>query len=215
MFIVRGYSNDAVRTWELGLSSKNLNSGDVFLIVVPEQFSPISLPGAGAVFQWNGEGCTQDESEWGSEVANMFAEPESYFVHAFNEGQEPDWFWECFPDGHQEYLTVFNSIAPDFKPRLFHVSNATGKMGVDEVMDFTQKDLDCSDVYILDTYTECYVWQGHGSNDAERSSSLEFAESYSKRVGAERQLGELPVSLIIDGSEPVIFTACFPEWHNA
>lgn len=48
------------------------------------------------------------------------------------------------------------------------VSNATGRMKVEEVPAFAQADLADEDVMLLDTYTTVFVWVGAGANAAER-----------------------------------------------
>ncbi|KAJ3215308.1 Coronin-2B [Dinochytrium kinnereticum] len=47
-----------------------------------------------------------------------------------------------------------------FEPRLFACSSGSGMVTVEEVVNFTQEDLDTNIVMLLDTYSHLYVWFG-------------------------------------------------------
>ena len=66
------------------------------------------------------------------------------------EGKEPDEFWQML-GGKTEYSSgnFFQHEIPDYPPRLFHCSNASGKFEVEEIFAFTQEDMDHEDIMIL------------------------------------------------------------------
>jgi Gelsolin repeat len=62
------------------------------------------------------------------------------------------------------------------EPRLFQISNATGKLNVEEIENFDQSDLCADDVMLLDTHTTVYIWIGSGSNETERKEAMAVAQ---------------------------------------
>ena len=55
------------------------------------------------------------------------------------EGHEPSDFWAAL-GGKADYakIDVYDPNRPDFEPRLFQVSNASGKIDVEEICEFAQ-----------------------------------------------------------------------------
>jgi hypothetical protein len=73
------------------------------------------------------------------------------------EGNEPQAFTQFFENWQSSGKTS------TFKPKLFNVSNETGKLVVEEVEGYYQEDLDLEDVMILDALNVIYVWVSTGS----------------------------------------------------
>ena len=59
--------------------------------------------------------------------------------------------------------------------RLFHCSNASGRFRVEEVLDFTQEDLEEDDVMILDAWKELFVWVGESARKEEKQEAIKTA----------------------------------------
>ena len=59
--------------------------------------------------------------------------------------------------------------------RLFHCSNASGRFRVEEVLDFTQQDLEEDDVMILDAWKELFVWVGESARKEEKHEAIKTA----------------------------------------
>jgi hypothetical protein len=95
------------------------------------------------------------------------------------EGEETPEFWDSI-GGQGEYSKVKESmgISPDFEPRLFGVSTATGYIWMEEVPNFGQEDLNNNDCYILDAFSTIYIWIGNGSNKAEKKGVQVRAQKY-------------------------------------
>lgn len=105
----------------------------------------------------------------------MFQRPAA--IETFDEGKESDAFWEAV-GGKGEYSHVKNCdmIPPgDFEPRLFHVSNASGFMWMQEIPQFQQEDMNNEDCYILDGYSTIFVWIGALCVKQEKRGALKRA----------------------------------------
>ena len=81
------------------------------------------------------------------------------------EFSEPDEFWSVL-GGQQAYPRARADEAPPaFAPRLFCCTDASGSFTVDELLDYSQRDLDHSDVFILDCWSAVFVWVGRNANE--------------------------------------------------
>lgn len=71
------------------------------------------------------------------------------------EGQEPAEFWDLL-GGKTPYANDkrLQQEILDVQPRLFECSNKTGRFIVTEITDFTQDDLNPSDMMLLDTWDQ-------------------------------------------------------------
>lgn len=103
------------------------------------------------------------------------------------ESEETDEFWELL-GGKTEYASDPCLSDPDFAPRLFQVSNATGALRVDEIWDFTQEDLIDEDVMLLDTFSTVYVWIGSLAHREEQKEAPKIAAEYVKTATDGRDM---------------------------
>ena len=92
---------------------------------------------------------------------------------------------------------------------LFSCSNATGKLVVEPIFDYSQADLSEDDVYLLDTFTSIFVWIGSEANAAERTGALDAAAGYLEQNG---YAADTPIITSKSGSEPPMFTCHFLGW---
>ncbi|KAI1856481.1 uncharacterized protein JN550_013794 [Neoarthrinium moseri] len=98
--------------------------------------------------------------------------------------------------------------------RLFRLSDASGQLSLDVVKDggsTNKSDLDSNDVFLLDTGSDIWVWQGSGASKAEKAMWIKVAQLYIRRFsnsedGIEAQAA--PVSKVVEGYEsPAFFRA--------
>jgi hypothetical protein len=109
-------------------SASSLNSNDVFIIFTKNNS-----------YLWFGKGSTGDEREAAKSICYTFKkEPTSVF-----ESQEKNDFWNALggkqPYSNDKRLQVQNGGTQ--AARLFEISNATGKINVEEILQFTQVNL--------------------------------------------------------------------------
>lgn len=196
LFHVRGTSPANTRAVQVEEVSAQLNSGDAFILLTP-----------GKMFVWYGTHSSEDERRTAKATAyNMLQDRDMVEVE---EGREPADFWAPL-GGKQKYASFSPSEAPK-PPRLFQCSDAGGAFRVDEIVDFQQDDLDVDDIFVLDCYTEVYVWVGNGANESEKQMASETARKYVESAPDGRD-PQCAITTVAQGSEPLLFTCHFLGW---
>lgn len=175
-----------------------LNSGDAFLLRSPD-----------TVYAWLGKGCNDAEVGAALKIGESLKTSTVFrTVTEVKEGEEPEKFWG-FLGGKDDYASEKVLVEAPRDPRLFQCSNATGKYAVEEIYDFAQDDLDINDVFILDVFSELYVWVGSGANKEEEKESMVMAEKFLEAAGSS---ADTPIVKVRQGSEPPMFTMAFLGW---
>eukprot|EP00794_Sanderia_malayensis_P017326 gene17326-19059_t len=205
LFQIKCKSSLSRRATEVDAIAGSLNSNDVFVLCT----SKIG-------YLWYGKGCSGDERELAKEVAGMVAPRFKDDFTIVMESKEPEMFWDLL-GGKGEYATGGRLMLeePDFPPRLFHCSNATGRFEVDEINNYTQDDLEEDDIMILDTYDQVFVWIGKDSNQKERKDAFTFAKEYVQTDPSGRDINNVGMFVVKQGHEPVMFTGQFELWDAA
>ncbi|NXQ13733.1 VILI protein, partial [Peucedramus taeniatus] len=198
LFQVHGTNEYNTKAFEVPVRASSLNSNDVFV-----------LKTSSCCYLWYGKGCSGDEREMAKTVADIISKMEKPVVA---EGQEPPEFWLAL-GGKSQYasskrLQEENSSVP---PRLFECSNKTGTFLATEIIDFTQDDLEESDVYLLDTWDQVFLWIGKGANESEKEAAAVMAQEYLRSHPSGRDL-DTPIIVVKQGYEPPTFTGWFLAW---
>ncbi|CAN0315830.1 unnamed protein product, partial [Ectocarpus sp. 4 AP-2014] len=155
LFHVKGTQPDNTYGVQVPETASNLNSGDSFVLLTPTD-----------VYLWVGNGCSAEESHAAEEISKVYVSGRT--VTTVEEGSEPEAFWDAL-GGMGEYPKSSEAEEVSQEPRLFQVSNATGKLAVTPVCNFDQSDLCADDVMLLDTVSSVFVWVGPQANETERS----------------------------------------------
>uniref|UniRef100_A0A914DAV3 Gelsolin-like domain-containing protein n=1 Tax=Acrobeloides nanus TaxID=290746 RepID=A0A914DAV3_9BILA len=100
-----------------------------------------------------------------------------------------------------------------FTPKLFQVSNESGKMHVEEIAEFSQEDLDGDDVMMLDVLDQIYVWIGTGANQEERKHAEEAAKKYLATDSIPRPK-KASTKVIKQKEESPDFKKYFKTWYS-
>jgi hypothetical protein len=79
------------------------------------------------------------------------------------------------------------------------------------VDNFDQSDLNDEDVYLLDTFTQLFVWIGGKSTQEEKDKAVDFAAAYARDADDGRD-PDLPIIRVIAGEEPPMFSCHFHGW---
>jgi len=184
---------------ECDLRGSSLNSNDCFIVRTREE-----------TFMWYGKGANGDERSVAKEVVGNKVD-----TTVAMEGKEPERFWELL-GGREDYANDSLLAEEDFKghkPRLFQCSNASGVFKADEVLNFSQEDLACDDVMLLDSWHSVFLWMGNSCNRTERVDSQKLALDY-LRTDPSGRSPDTPILVIKQGFEPPNFTGFFGVWDN-
>jgi hypothetical protein len=205
MLQIKSYGSLNIKAVQVEYKARNLNSNDVFIVVYTNKSTQNQ-----SYYIWCGKGSTGDEREAAKTLLlAQKKEPEMVI-----ESQERDEFWQAL-DGKQAYNSEKRLQYASHAPiaRLFEVSNASGKIQVNEIYQFTQDDLNTNDVMILDAWDTIFIWVGSNSNKMEREESERIVFDYLKSDPSQRGT-DLPIFKVKQGIEPPIFTGFFGPWDN-
>ncbi|CAM9961135.1 unnamed protein product, partial [Hapterophycus canaliculatus] len=141
--------------------ASSLNSGDSFVLLTPAD-----------VYLWVGNGCSAQEAKAAEEISQVctlldHGGVSGRTVSTVQEGSEPEGFWTAL-GGMGEYPKASEGEEASQEPRLFQVSNSSGKLLVTPVCNFDQSDLCADDIMLLDTVSSVFVWVGPQANEMER-----------------------------------------------
>ncbi|XP_075757834.1 advillin [Pelodiscus sinensis] len=198
LFQIRGTARHNTKAVEVPARAASLNSNDVFLLRTPAEH-----------YLWYGKGSSGDEREMAKQLAaTLCSGPQEPVA----EGQEPAAFWDVL-GGKAPYASDkrLQQEAPDHPARLFECANKTGRFVVTEVTDFGQEDLSESDVMLLDTWDQVFLWLGRDANAAEKAAALATAQDYLRTHPSGRD-ADTPILVVKQGFEPPNFTGWFGAW---
>ncbi|PNI39127.1 AVIL isoform 5 [Pan troglodytes] len=141
LFQIHGNDKSNTKAVEVPAFASSLNSSDVFLLRTQAEH-----------YLWYGKGSSGDERAMAKELASLLCDGSENTVA---EGQEPAEFWDLL-GGKTPYANDkrLQQEILDVQSRLFECSNKTGQFIVTEITDFTQDDLNPSDVMLLDTWDQ-------------------------------------------------------------
>ncbi|KAM9443774.1 advillin [Clarias gariepinus] len=198
-FQISGTDSFNTKAIEVPTVAASLNTNDVFLLKTQR-----------AVYLWYGKGSSGDERAMAKEMSAFLGKGLSEEIMA--EGQEPMEFWQIL-GGKTPYANDkrLQQAVNDHQPRLFECSNKTGKFIVTEISNFSQDDLNETDVMLLDTWDQVFLWVGQQSNETEKKESITTCQEYLRTHPSMRD-PETPILLIKQGFEPPTFTGWFLAW---
>ncbi|CAM9791013.1 unnamed protein product, partial [Chrysoparadoxa australica] len=201
LFHVKGTNPINTHGVQVAEVASSLNSGDAFVLLTPS-----------TVFTWAGQACLPKELEVAESIAGVLKGHMggSREMVTLAEGSEPEAFWEAL-GGKGDYpkASVDEDVAQE--PRLFQISNATGKLAAEEIGNFDQEDLCADDVMLLDVVNSVFVWVGSGSNEMERREALAVAQSYID-TATDGRSSDTSIVKVNQGREPALFTQHFRGW---
>lgn len=203
LFRVKGTTPINTVAVQVPEDSEHLNGGDCFILVTPSE-----------VYTWFGHGSNEDEQtvavSISSTLAGSYKGTGGRTIVPVKEGEESADFWNDL-GGKSSYPTHSVGEFPPVEPRMFHCSTATGRFVVDEVENFDQTDLHDEDVFIIDTYSQLFLWVGTQASEDEKKKAMDTAQSFISDADDGRDAGT-PIIRVHPGSEPDMFSTHFVSW---
>lgn len=204
LYHIRGTSSLNTVAVQVPEVAASLNSQDCFVLVTPTD-----------VYTWVGVGSVPEEVTVSENIAAILAKPTgkpiTYITEGDHEAMAP--FWKAL-GGQGEYPSESTGLATHAPrdARLFQASTASGGFRVEEVHNFDQTDLNEEDVFILDTYTQLFVWVGSAASREEKDKALGVAEKFATEADDGRDHEACSIVQVGAGTEPLLFTAHFTKW---
>jgi len=196
------------RVTEVPLSSKSLNSGDVFI-----------LDKGLNLYQMNGARSSAGERTKAAQLCRAVDDERKGLatVHVAEQGDGDKTFWPVFwealggegPISDASGSDVEATKEAEVTKKLFQLrEEADGSITFTLVAQghFNKSHLDSNDVFILDQGQEVFVWVGKGSSPKERKWGIQYAQNYLVQYNRPRTL---PISRILEGGENEVFETSF------
>ncbi|XP_048504657.1 villin-1 isoform X3 [Beta vulgaris subsp. vulgaris] len=198
LFRIQGSSPQNMQAVQVNMAAGSLNSAYCYI-----------LQTEATIFSWIGSTTSsrdQDLLDKMLELVNPAWQPKS-----LREGGEPDEFWTAL-GGKAEYPREKEIKKHVEDPHLFVCNCSEDDFKVKEIFSYTQDDLTTEDVFVLDCYTEIYVWIGSQSAIQSKLQALHCGLKYLERdILAQGLPLETPLYMVTERHEPEFFT-CFFDW---
>ena len=168
LFHVKGTNANNSCGIQVKEEAASLNGEDCFVLVTPNN-----------CYVWAGNAHSEDELNTASAIANQLANnflgKSGRPVTQITEGNEPEDFWASI-GGKGPYMEFAPGDEPPRSARLFEASTRTGVFTVEEITQFVQEDLCDDDVFLLDTFTQLFIWVGSGATIEESRKANDVAK---------------------------------------
>jgi len=198
-----------VRVTQVDLSSKSLNSGDVFI-----------LDAGLKLYQFNGRKAGPQEKMKGAQTSRAISDERKGIPHIFvveegEKGSDSQEFWAAI-GGESAIKSAEEGGSDDDAEKegnqvrkLLRLSDSSGSMTFAEVSSgssIKRNQLDSNDVFIFDDGAEVFAWIGKKSSVEEKKKALSFAQDYLTKYNRPIWL---PICRILEGAENETFENSF------
>ncbi|KAI0002364.1 putative actin-binding protein Fragmin [Xylariaceae sp. FL0662B] len=200
---------DSVMVHEVEPTWQSLDENDVFVLERNEK-----------IWVWQGKNCSPMEKAKAAQVVHDMTVAKHVDVEVLSQSEARSRTVVSMLGGEDvegpfrapRPIASFKSQAASHRPRrLFRLSDASGQLIFDLIKDgevIAESDLDSNDVFLLDTGSDIWVWQGTGASRTEKAMWIKVAESYIRQLGDSSDNGEVyltPISKVVEGNESPAF----------
>ncbi|KAF8473546.1 hypothetical protein BDZ91DRAFT_714907 [Kalaharituber pfeilii] len=178
---------------------------------------PFLIHSGQKLYLWKGQGSSVQELEYARRVAADF-DSEGY--EEADEGNEPEALLDFLKLGQEERAAAkYWAMKPahsNYAARLFRLDTRVDPHVI-EISPFCQKDIETSNIYVLDAFFELYIVLGASSQSkrAEFQAALHFTQEYSKYAHSHDGRPFLPPTFVLLGGVSREFRAAFRSWQQS
>lgn len=201
---------DSILIYEVEPTWQSLDENDVFVLERNDK-----------IWVWQGKNCSPMEKAKAAQVVHDMtiakhidveviaqAESRSRTIVTMLGGEDVEGPFQA----PRPIISSKSQDAANHRPRkLFRLSDASGQLRFDIVKEGTaidSSDLDSNDVFLLDTGSTIWVWQGSGASRTEKAMWIKIAELYIRQLGEESGNSQsylTPISKVVEGNESPAF----------
>lgn len=203
---------DAVIVHEVEPVWQSLDENDVFVLQRSDK-----------IWVWQGKNCSPMEKAKAAQVVHDLTLAKHIDVEVLSEAEPRSRMVVSMLGGDEDTFGPFHAPRPiaasrtseaQRRPRrLLRLSGATGQLRLDKVREgqsISRSDLDGNDVFVLDTGSGVWVWQGAQASKAEKAAWIKVAEFYVRSLADESSSSSsntylAPISKAVEGYEPAAF----------
>lgn len=202
---------DSIMVYEVEPTWQSLDENDVFVLERNDK-----------IWVWQGKNCSPMEKAKAAQVVHDMTIAKHVDVEVLSQTESRSRAVVAMLGGEEAEgpLTAPRPIVSSKSPnanqrprRLFRLSDASGQLRFDVVKEgagISSSDLDSNDVFLLDTSSNIWVWQGSGASKAEKAMWIKVAESYIRQLGEEEESENgitylSPISKVVEGNESPAF----------
>ncbi|KAH7029324.1 putative actin-binding protein Fragmin [Microdochium trichocladiopsis] len=202
---------DAVIVHEVEPQWQSLDENDVFILQRPDK-----------IWVWQGKKCSPMEKAKAAQVVHDLTLAKHIDVEVLSEAEARSRTIVSMLGGDQDTTGPFQAARPMAasrgsnaaqRPRkLFRLSDEAGKLQFNKVREGSsigKGDLVSDDVFVLDTGSGVWVWQGAQASKAEKAAWIRVAESYVRSLEDDTSPSSTaylaPISKVVEGHEPAAF----------
>ncbi|KAI4860496.1 putative actin-binding protein Fragmin [Hypoxylon rubiginosum] len=200
---------DSIMVYEVEPTWQSLDENDVFVLERNDK-----------IWVWQGKKCSPMEKAKAAQVVHDMTIAKHIDVEVLSQTESRSRTVVAMLGGEdadgpliapRPIVSSKNQKAGHRPRKLFRLSDASGQLRFDIVKEGAEigsSDLDSNDVFLLDTSSAIWVWQGSGASKAEKAMWIKVAESYIRQLGEESENGMAylsPISKVVEGNESAAF----------
>ncbi|KAI1371901.1 putative actin-binding protein Fragmin [Hypoxylon crocopeplum] len=200
---------DSIMVYEVVPTWRSLDENDVFVLERKDK-----------IWVWQGKNCSPMEKAKAAQVVHDMTIAKHVDVEVLSQTESRSRTVVAMLGGEdvegslKAPRPIVSPKSPDAgrRPRrLFRLSDASGQLSFDVVKEgdaIGSSDLDGHDVFLLDSGTTIWVWQGLRASKAEKVMWIRVAESYIRQLaeGSDDSKAYLtPISKVVEGNESLAF----------
>ncbi|KAH6652089.1 putative actin-binding protein Fragmin [Truncatella angustata] len=207
---------DSIMVYEVEPTWKNLDENDVFVLEKNDK-----------IWVWQGKNCSPMEKAKAAQVVHDMTIAKHIDVEVVSQSESRSHAIVALLGGELADVTSLTAQRPILSPnraehqrprRLFRLSDSSGQLSFHIVKDgqsIKKSDLDSNDVFLLDTGSNIWVWQGSGASRGEKAMWIKVAQHYVRRFASSDEDMEAragPVSKVVEGYESPAFLTALEAW---